>query len=204
MQQHLNIKNPFCSAYDYLSNSFKIEIDDDRNGNKMLNLHLVDSPYLFLNLVSLIPKLCIKAIMPRRHYNGLESPSVIIIDSGINQIDFYNVVQNAQFYGLEMDIVLDRTIISRSFTFDQLANTIIYELPKIVHKYKSRLVVIAGLHTGDLEIKNADRNWLLVQIVEAIKNISRTSIVCVFSSVPIEQFKHVILKNNILDDEKDG
>lgn len=202
MQQKFNLKNSFCTAYDYLSNSFKIEVDDDKN--KILDLHLVDSPYLFLNLVHLIPKLCIKAVMPRLHYNGLESQNVIVIDGGINHIDFYNIVQQSQFYGFEPNVVLDRIIISRTFTINQLANTIIYELPKMIQKYKSKLVIITDLHNGDLKTMNADKNWLLGQMIDVIKNIARTSFVCVFSSVIIKQFKQVIRKNNFKDDEKNG
>lgn len=184
-------KNDFVTAYKYLSDSFKIEIDN----KKIIDLKLENSPYLFLNLTSFIPKLCVKGLMPH-HYGGLESPNVIIIDGGINEIDFYRIVEQSQELGVNIDLVLDGIILSRSFTINQLAHTIIFELPKWIQKYKSKLVVITNIYSSN-NLKKTDcykkeNEWLILQMIDVINKMSRNCIVIVFSPVFIKYFNQVI------------
>lgn len=181
-------KHKFVTAYEYMSNSFRVEIRQ----NKVLDLQLVQSPYLLLNLESVIPTLAVMALMPIRH-NGLNS-NVMIIDGGINEINFYKIVEKSQLFGVDVDMILDRIFLSRCFTIYQLANLIIYELPKMVEKYKTKLVIITDLYISNQSNSHLkkENEWLLTQTIASIKNIARHCIVVVFSSKAIGHFTNII------------
>ena len=183
----------FITAQEYLSRSIKLKIQE----NKTINI-IAGSPTLFVNFSKVIPELCIRALLPR-NYGGIESQTVIIIDGNTNnynlsnKIDFDNCVEQARRYGIDINSVLERIIITRSFTIYQLANTITYDLFKLIKKYKSNLVIITiDLFTNNEEHFNrSEKQWFLHHIIKNIHNIS-DSIIAVFSPIKINGFKKVI------------
>jgi hypothetical protein len=56
---------------------------------------------------------------------------IIFIDAG-NDLDIYQYVSFVRQYGLDIKKFLQSIVVSRMFTIYQLANTIIYELPKLI------------------------------------------------------------------------
>ena len=185
------IENPFfVSAHEYLLKSFQIDIQKN---------HLVDltigSPTLFLNFYNLIPKLAVKALLPKK-YSGLDSPTVMIIDGNIRgqptHLDFYNFVDYAIKYGMNVNSALERIIVARSFTAHQLANTIICNLTKMIQKYKSNIVIITDLFATDEQIHISERKRLLQHMVKSINCISESIITVIFSPVMVDGFQKVI------------
>jgi hypothetical protein len=149
----------FVSANDYLLKSFKFDLQK----NQLVNL-TIDSSALFVNFYNLIPKLAVKALLPRNH-GGIKSSTVIIIDGNIRgqltHLDFYSFVDYAIQYGMNTNSVLERIIVTRSFTAYQLADTIIYNLTNMIQKYKSNLVIITDLFATDEQLHLSERKWLL-------------------------------------------
>jgi hypothetical protein len=187
------VKNPlFVSANDYLLKSFKFDLQK----NQLVNL-TTGSSALFVNFYNLIPKLAVKALLPRNH-GGIKSPTVIIIDGNIRgqltHLDFYSFVDYAIQYGMNINLVLEKIIVTRSFTAYQLADTIIYNLTNMIQKYKSNLVIITDLFATDEQLHLSERKWLLNHMVKSINSISE-SIIAVFSSVIIDGFKKIIDSN---------
>lgn len=183
----------FVSAHDYLLKSFKFDLQQ----NQLVDL-TIGSPTFFVNFYNLIPKLTIKALLPR-NYGGLESPTVTIIDGVIrghsNHLDFYSFIDYAIKYGINVNSALERIIITRSFTAHQLANTIICKLPKMIQKYRSNIVIITDLFATDEQLHLSERRWLLGHIIKSIHDISESIITAVFSPVVIDDFRKVIDNN---------
>jgi len=180
----------FISAHDYLLKLFKFDLQQ----NQLVDL-TIGSPTFFVNFYNLIPKLTIKALLPR-NYGGLESPTVTIIDGVIrghsNHLDFYSFIDYAIKYGINANSALERIIITRSFTAHQLANTIICKLPKMIQKYRSNIVIITDLFATDKQLHLSERKWLLGHMVKSIHNISESIIAAIFSPVVIDDFRKVI------------
>lgn len=183
----------FVSAHEYLLKSFKIDIQK----NQFIEL-TIGSPVIFLNLYNLIPKLAIKALLPRNH-GGIESSTVTIIDGSIRgqstHLDFYSFVDYAIEYGMNVSSALEKIIVTRSFTAHQLADTIICNLTKMIQKYKSNLVIITDLFATDEQLYLSERKWLLNHMINSISGISKSIIAAVFSPVVIDGFQKVISMN---------
>jgi hypothetical protein len=125
----------------------------------------------------LLARLCVRALLPKRHGgdagDGFESSNVIVIDAG-NSLDVYQHVNFARQYGLDIKKVLQHIIISRVFTIYQLANIIVYELPKIIDQYDddTKLIVIYDLldmflRDPQLEVEEGQR--LIKEIMTTLK-----------------------------------
>ena len=183
-------QNTFFVLSHYLLKSFKFNIQQ----NQFIDL-TIGSPTIFVNLYNLIPKLTIKALLPR-NYGGMESPTVTIIDGGIrghsNHLDFYSFIDYAIQYGINVNSALERIIITRSFTAHQLANTVICKLPKMIQKYRSNIVIITDLFATDEQLHLSERKWLVSHMVKSIHNISESIIAAIFSPVVIDDFRKVI------------
>jgi hypothetical protein len=77
--------------------------------------------------------------------NKVEKKTTILIDagSGNNLGCFYiNLVNQAIKKETDINSILDGIIIARAFTFLQLANILIYELPKLVKEMGNKLQII--------------------------------------------------------------
>ena len=84
---------------------------------------------------------------------------------------------------MNLDIVLNQTIVKRVFTIHQLAHCLIFDLTKDIKKYKSKLVIITGdFFLSDSQIEQEEKDWLYPQMVESIKKII-DSIILMFSPI---------------------
>jgi len=86
--------------------------------------------------------LCVRSQLPHSE-GGLDS-TVVFIDGG-NIFDPYFVSETARQFGLNPEEVLRKIWISRAFTGYQLTALIMEELPKILSREGSRLVVISDI-----------------------------------------------------------
>jgi hypothetical protein len=120
-----------------------------------------------------LTRLYVRALLSERH-GGLNSPSVITIDAG-NCSDIYQCISFARQYGLDIRNVLQRIIVSRSFTIYQLAHLIINELPNIIQKFNTKLVVISNLLKMFLEDPQLNANEAKVILREIANSIKKTS-----------------------------
>jgi len=184
----------FVSAHDYLLKLFKFDLQR----NQLVNL-IIGSPTFFINFYNLIPKLTIKAFLPK-NYGGLESPTTVTIINSVirghsNHLDFYSFIDYAIKYGINVNSALERIIITRSFTDHQLANTVICKLPKMIQKYRSNIVIITDLFATDEQLHLSERRWLFGHIIKSIHDISKSIIAAVFSPVVIDDFRKVIDNN---------
>lgn len=111
----------------------------------------------YTNMV--ITRLCVRALIPKK-IGGFDSPNIIVIDAG-NNLDFYLYVNFARQYGLDIKNTLQQIIISRAFTVYQLANLVINEIPSIIQRYNSKIVIISNflemfLHNPQLDTEEAE------------------------------------------------
>jgi hypothetical protein len=96
---------------------------------------------------------------------------VLVIDAG-NSIDVYQYVEFARQYGLDITQVLQRVMITRVFTLYQLVHLIVYNLPKMIHKFNAKLILIPDLfdmfNQDQIDIKEA--KLLIKEIMDEYLN----------------------------------
>ena len=120
-----------------------------------------------------------RGLLPKIH-GGLESSNVFVLVAN-NKLDFYNIVEIADKKYQMTDIVLKHTIVKRIFTIYQLAHFLIVDLEKEIKKFNSKLVIITGdFFLSDPQIVKEEKDWLYLQIIEAIKKVV-DSIIVIFS-----------------------
>lgn len=147
-------------AYEYFDNILTFGIEEI---DGFLRLTIGESLCIASNnnekyMQTLLARLCIHALLPKRH-GGFESSKVIFVDAG-NSLDFYQYVNFARQYGVDIEKVLQSIIVSRVFTICQLANMVIYELPKVIQQFAAKVVVISDIldmfvNDPQIEIKEA-------------------------------------------------
>jgi hypothetical protein len=125
----------------------------------------------------LLTRLCVRALMPA-NYGGLGSPFVIVIDAG-NRSDFYQTVNFIKQYGLRLNNALDRIIVSRTFTIYQLKSLLLRELPKVIEKYRPRIVIVPGLLDlfDDPNIKKRDAKRVIERIMRSLNDTASKMLV---------------------------
>ena len=120
-------------------------------------------------------RLCGRALMSKRQ-GGFESTNVIFIDAG-NDSDVYQCVNFARQYGLSIKKVLQSIMITRAFTIYQLADLIIYQLPRIVQQFNTKVIVVISdllnMFTQEHD-PNIDHNEAIFLIKEIINSIKKT------------------------------
>jgi hypothetical protein len=133
---------------------------------------------------TLVTRLCVRALMSRRH-GGFGSPSVIFIDAG-NCSDIYQCVNFARQYGLDIQKVLDSIMVSRPFTIHQLAGLLIYELESAaIHRFGAKLVVVSDMlkmfsqEASDPQLDHDEAQWLLREIAMSLQRISAQALVII-------------------------
>jgi hypothetical protein len=132
----------------------------------------------------LLIRLCVYSLfIHRQNVNSTSSsssrsqlvlPYIVIVDAG-NSLDFYQFVEFIRQYGLDVKETLQRIVISRAFTVYQLTNLIVNELPNIVRRLDTCLVIIPDLlhmFTNDPNVDHEEAKHLIKEIVSAIRNIS--------------------------------
>ena len=121
-----------------------------------------------------LTRLYVRSLLSERH-GGLNSPNVITIDGG-KCTDTYQCVSFARQYGLDIKNVLQRIIVSRPFTIYQLAHLVINELPNIVQKFNTKLVVISDLLKMFVEDPQLNANEAKVLLRQIRSSIRKTTI----------------------------
>jgi hypothetical protein len=127
---------------------------------------------------ALATRLAVRSLLPR-HHGGVDAENVIVIDAD-NSSSPYLYVDIGRQYGIHHSKVLRNVIVARQFTIYQLANTIIYDLPKRVQIHRSKIIVITGLldqFYQDPYINIAEAERLVSQIVTALHKIKDVFIV---------------------------
>jgi hypothetical protein len=116
----------------------------------------------------LLTRLCVKALLSAKH-GGLDSPYVIVVDAG-NKSDVYQTVNFARQYGMDFRQVLNRIIVTRTFTIHQLKSTLSHELTKAIQKYQAGIVVIPGLLDlfDDPNIKQKEAKRVIGSIMKSL------------------------------------
>ena len=146
-----------------------------------LQLHLDDMIGIFGETRytnALATRLVVRSLLPRNH-GGVDAENVIVIDAD-NSSSPYLYVNIAREYGMHHRNVLHKVLVSRQFTIYQLANTIIYDLPKRIQLHKPKVIVISGLldqFYQDPYINIAEAESLVSQIVTALHKIKDVFIV---------------------------
>jgi DNA-directed RNA polymerase subunit RPC12/RpoP len=138
---------------------------------------------------TLINRLCITALLPERHC-GFGSPHIIIIDAG-NQSDIYECVNFARQYGLDIKDILRRIVVSRAFTIYQLVGLIINELPQVVGKFDTKVLIIQDmLHMFiDSQIRIDQARPLIKEITDSLRIFSKDmSVIVSLDRVPSPQY----------------
>ena len=149
--------------------------------DSILELHLDDIIGLFGETRysnALVTRLVVRSMLPRNH-GGVDAENVIVIDAD-NSSSPYLYVNIAREYGMHHRNVLHKVLVSRQFTIYQLANTIIYDLPKRIQLHKPKVVVISGLldqFYQDPYVNTAEAESLVSQIVTALHKIKDVFIV---------------------------
>ena len=123
---------------------------------------------------TLLMRLCIRALMSKRH-GGFESTNVIFVDAGGGSCsDIYQCVNFARQYGLDIKKVLQSIMVTRAFTIYQLADLIIYQLPKIIQQFNDKVIVVIiadllNLFTCDPNIDLDEAISLIKEIINSIR-----------------------------------
>jgi hypothetical protein len=118
----------------------------------------------------LLTRLCVRALLPAK-YGGLDSPYVIVVDAAGNKSDIYQTVNFARQYGMDFRKVLNRIIVTRTFTIHQLKSIILsHELTKAIQKYQAGIVVIPGLLDlfDDPNIKQKEAKRVIGRIMKSL------------------------------------
>ncbi len=167
---NLNIQR-LTTAQRLLEDKFSIEIFKNKNKNR-IELTLGDKVCFVKPHFDLICDTIVRGLLSKR-FGGLESPSVCVLVAD-NKLDFYKIVEIAhKKYKMDLDTVLDNTIVKRIFTIHQLAHFLIMDLQNDIQKFKPKLLVITGdFFLSDPQIAKEEKDWLYPQMVESIKKIA--------------------------------
>ena len=143
----------------------------------------------------LIERLCISALLSERH-GGFGSPNVIIIDAG-NSSDIYSYVNFARQYGLDIRDILKRIIVSRPFTIYQLANLVTYELPNVVRKFDTKIILILDIlrmFLEDPQVRIGEALPIIKEITNSLRKFSSdTSVIVSFNRTPPSPYYQTLL-----------
>jgi len=184
----------FQNAYEYLNN-VRLEIRGLRSAIELEVNDIVCVVGISELTNILLTRIGVCCLLPRRSCgfipNRTSSPNsnVLVIDAG-NSIDVYQYVEFGRQYGLDIRQVLQRVVVTRVFTIYQLVHLIVYNLPKMIHKFNPKLILIPDLFDmfiqDQIDIKEAKS--LIKEIVDAILILSRNNVLFITS----------ILLNNLL------
>jgi hypothetical protein len=147
-EHKIHFKNAFDKLYQQKRKLFGIAAIDDRlNFSDGKNICIVNSSGNNNNFVySFIAKFCIDFCFDNNNEKGnKQNNKTILIDagSGNNLASIYlHLVNKALKEEFNIHRVLDNIIIARAFTFYQLANTIINEIPKLIDSLRCKVQII--------------------------------------------------------------
>src|SRR6188472_686117 len=153
LENNYNVDNNFCTAFDEFNDInrklFGVpEIDKLLSFSDKKNICIQNHTRQSSNFLNrVIARICIDyhSCKTSDKDNEVEKKRTILIDagSGNNLGSFYiNLVNQAIKKEIDINSILDGIIIARAFTFSQLANMLIYELPKLVKEIGNKLQII--------------------------------------------------------------
>jgi hypothetical protein len=188
----LNIPK-LTTAQELLEDKFSIEILNN-NKKKRIELTLGDKVCFVNHDSDLVCDTIVRGLLPKKS-GGLESPTVYVLVAD-NKLDFYKIVEKARKkYKMNLDIVLNHTMVKRIFTIYQLADFLKMDLAKDIKKSKSKLVIITGdFFLNDPYIEKEEKDWLYPQMIEAIKKVT-DSIILMFSPITLPNLVNYDSKN---------
>jgi Rad51 len=129
--------------HNLLVDRFSIEIFQDKTKNKRIELTLGDKICFVKPHSDLICEIIVRGHLSKK-FGGLESANIYVLVTD-NKLEFYKIVEKAhKKYKMNLDIILNQTIVKRVFTIQQLAHCLIFDLAKDIKKYESKLVIITG------------------------------------------------------------
>jgi len=142
----------------------------------------------------LLTRLCVRALLPTK-YGGLDTPYVVVVDAG-NKSDVYQTVNFARQYGMNFENILNRIIVSRTFTIHQLKSLLSRELPRVIRQYQAGVIVIPGLLDlfDDPNIKQKEAKWVISRIMKSLDDASIKSLV--ITSVQEGKYAKLIVHNS--------
>ena len=189
---NLNIPK-LTTAQELLEDKFSIEILNN-NKKKRIELTLGDKVCFVNHDSDLVCDTIVRGLLPKKS-GGLESPTVYVLVAD-NKLDFYKIVEKARKkYKMNLDIVLNHTMVKRIFTIYQLADFLIMDLAKDIKKYESKLFIITGdFFLNDSYIEKEEKDWLYPQMIESIKKIT-DSIILMFSQITLPNLVNYDSKN---------
>ena len=189
-----NIISNFTIAHNLLVNRFLIEITQDKKKNRIIELTLGDKVCFVKTSLDLFCDTIVRGLLPKKS-GGLESANVYVLVAD-NRLDFYKIVEKAhKKYKMNLDIVLNHTMVKRIFTIYQLADFLIMDLAKDIKKYESKLFIITGdFFLNDSYIEKEEKDWLYPQMIESIKKIT-DSIILMFSQITLPNLVNYDSKN---------
>jgi hypothetical protein len=143
---------------------------------------------------AILMRLCVRALLKlRKEQSELLEDSekkVIFIDAGGGKSsDIYQCVNFArQYYGIDIKKVLQSILVTRAFTIYQLADLLIYQLPRIIQQLLEAKVIVViadllDLFTQDPSIDQDEAIYLIKEIINSIKKtLDNTLVVVSFQS----------------------
>lgn len=143
--------------------------------------------YLIGRCSTIVDRLCITALLPERH-GGFGSRHVLVIDAG-NSSDIYRCVNIARQYGLDIRDMLRRIVVSRPFTIYQLANLVINELPGVVRKSDTKLIIIPDMlrmFLNDPSVRICEAQYLIKDITNSLRIFNDISTIVSLNRIPPE------------------
>jgi hypothetical protein len=220
-EHKIHFENAFDKLYQQRRKLFGIpEIDSLLSFPDSKNICIVNSLENNNNFVySFIAKFCVDFCFDNDTKKGNnQNNKTILIDagSGNNLASIYlHLTNKALKEEFSIHKVLDNTIIARAFTFYQLANNIINEIPKLIDSLRCKVQIIVvdliqTLFSSSLisnnkrirkDTKNYDQNSkLLIEIIDTLIHISGEHFVIVtynntdslIKSTITSKFKNVV------------
>jgi hypothetical protein len=153
LENNHNVDNNFCTAFDEFNDInrklFEVpEIDKLLSFADRKNICIQNQSHQSSNFLnSIIARICIDyhSCKTNDKDNKVEKKTTILIDAGSgNNLGclYINLINQAIKKEIDINSILDGIIIARAFTFSQLANMLIYELPKLVKEIGNKLQII--------------------------------------------------------------
>ena len=182
----------FTTAQELLEDRFSIEISK----NKRIELTIGDKLCFVKPNFDLVCDTTVRGHLSKK-FGDLESSTVYVLVAD-NKLDFYKIVEIAhKKYKMNLDMVLNNTIVKRVFTIHELAHFLKRDLTKDIKKYKSKLVIITGnFFLNDSYIEKEEKDWLYPQMIEAVKKII-DSIILIFSPITLPNLVNYDFHYNI-------
>ena len=173
------------TAYDYLD---RINLKIGRINLDLFpgdSLNILGSSSVLTN--TLLTKVCVTSLLPKRYGGLCNSSMVFILDAG-NNTNVYQFIEFIRRWGMSIKSTLNRIMISRAFTIHQLTNFIVNEIPNLIEKYSMNIIALPSLlemfcQNAELDIKEIQCVFKVIE--KAFRKISRKKNILLVTSVTL-------------------